>query len=607
MRPLAVRVARPRPPQLLLPPQPPADEAGRLARLRELGLLDTGPDADCDRLVQLAALACEAPMAMLSLVGEGRQWHKSRVGVPVEHAPREHGLCAHAILTAERLLEVPDTALVPWFDPQLYGPHSQPVRFYAGVPLRCGDGSAVGTLCVMDQVPRRLTEAQRSTLDMLAQAVCSQLELRRQLRVATQTDRLTGLPNWSHFESQFGAARPARGVAAFVRLRTVGQISSAHGFRVADALIQQAAQRLREVANAHGALVGRVKRGLFILFFPGVEPQAFENELATQLVERLALPYAAGELNLVCPVNLGVAAFPRDGRSLDEVVNAADSALQLAIEREETMASFDKTVANVQSVYFRLEPKLRQALAEGEFVNHYQPKIDLATGRIVGVEALVRWEHPQRGLVPPSEFVPALESTGLIAEVGAHTLRRALADWNRWREQGLAAPRIALNVAAAQLRSERFVEELAEAVGAAGAAGALSIEVTESALIVDMRRAAEVLRRVRELGIPVAIDDFGTGYSSLAYLVSLPIDEVKIDRCFVQKSNSDPAYRDVVETCISLAHNLGLKVVAEGVEAESQASLLRELGCDQAQGFLYSAPLSTEQLARMLQAAPASA
>ena len=584
----------------LTAPLIPVDERQRLLELRDFAILDTEPDEDYDRLVQLATVLCGTPMGTLTFVDTGRQWYKSRVGVTALETPRDKAFCAHTILDSDRLLEVPDVAQMPWFDPQLYGADRPPVRFYAGAPLKTRDGSAIGTLCVMDEFPRALSEAQRDALNKLAKAVSSQLNLRRQLRIATQTDRLTGLPNWFHFEAQFDASRPKKGIVAFVRLKTVSQINSAHGFRVADALIKQTADRLRAFTDG-AAFIGRIKRGLFILFFPDADAQEFAATSAPQLTALLQVPYNVNNLALVCPVNLGFSAFPGDGNSLDDVVNAADAALQTAIERDVPVAFFDKSVDNVLSMHYRLEPQLREALHEGQFVNFYQPKIDLVTGAIVGVEALVRWLHPQRGLVPPMEFVPALESTGLIGEVGSQIIRRALADWNAWRAAGLRAPRIAVNVAAAQLRSDVFVQELRAALQSSGADGsALGIEVTESVLIGNMERAIEVLTEVRKLGVPVAIDDFGTGYSSLAYIVTLPIDEVKIDRAFIKKITADPAYRGIVNTCISLAHNLNLKVVAEGVEIEGQAAMLRQLGCDQAQGFLYSPPVPADQMARML-------
>lgn len=579
----------------------PADEAGRLEHLRDLHILDSEADEAFDRLVQLAAVVCGAPMAALSFVDASRQWYKSRLGVPVAEVGRQAGLCAHTILDASRLLEIPDTEELAWFDPHLYG-SGQPVRYYAGVPLRTRTGSAVGALCVMDHQPRKLSDSQRDALNKLAEAAATQLELRHQLRIATQTDRLTGLPNWLHFETLFDRAKPQRGVVSFIRLKTVSQINSAHGYRVADALVRQAAERLRGLTQGQ-ALVGRVKRGLFVLFFPDADPDGFTRHTAPLLTRQLQAPYAVHPLTLVCPVHLGSAAFPRDGTTFEEVVGAADSALQSAIERDEAVAFFDKSVDTLANAHFRLEPQLRNALAQQQFVNYYQPKIDLATGRIHSVEALIRWVHPQRGLVPPMEFVPALESTGLIRDVGRHILERAVADWASWRAQGLVAPRVAVNVAAAQLRNDAFLEELRTALlPVDGDASALALEVTESVLIGNMEQAIRVLTQVRGLGIPVAIDDFGTGYSSLAYIVTLPVDEVKIDRAFIRKLTEDLSYRDIVATCISLARNLHLKVVAEGVETAEQACELRKLGCDLAQGFLYSPPVSAEQMAQLLRA-----
>jgi predicted signal transduction protein with EAL and GGDEF domain len=578
----------------------PSDEPQRVAELHAFGILDTDPDEDFDRLVQLATVVCGAPMGALTLVDSNRQWYKSRVGVPLQQIPREKSFCAHAILESDRVLEIPDVTKLGWADTQPWGAQGPSLGFYAGVPLRTRDGSSIGTLCVMDQVARRLTDGQRDGLVKLAKSVSSLLNLRRQLRIATETDRLTGLPNWFHFEAEFDHNKPLCGMVCFVRLKTINQINSAHGFRIADGLIKQTADRLR-VFGERGAFIGRIKRGLFILFFPDAKPAEFAQKIAPELATSLGKSYEVGDLSLVCPVNLGFASFPDDGQTLDEVVNAANTALQVAMEREQSMAFFDRTVDNVQSMHFRLEPQLRRALEKNEFVNYYQPKVELATGRIVGVEALVRWMDPHRGLVPPGEFVPALETTGLIGDVAEKIMERAIADWRGWRDSGLPAPRIAVNVAAAQLRNDDFVPALQRALETLeGENGAIGIEITESILISNMERAIEVLTQVRALGVPVAIDDFGTGYSSLAYIVTLPIDELKIDRAFVKKITADKAYEGIVRTCVSLARGLNLKVVAEGVETEAQAAKLRELNCDQAQGFLYSPPVPAEQLMKML-------
>jgi predicted signal transduction protein with EAL and GGDEF domain len=585
----------------IAPPLPP-DEAERLAALEQLAILDTEPEKEFDRLVQLATTICQVPIGAITFVDSQRQWFKSRVGIDVTATPRDLAFCAYTILEPDRLLEVHDVETDPRFVTNLLGPDVPPVRFYAGYPLQTREGSAVGTLCVMDVAPRSLTATQREALAKLAHTVSTQLTMRRELRIATESDRLTGLPNWFHFESQFERSKSTRGVLALVRLKTVGQITSAHGFRTADAMLRQTAQRLQSCLR-DDAFVGRIKRGLFVMYFPDLDPADFRKTVAGMINASLCEPYNIEALALVCPVHLGVAVYPDDGSKLDDLATAADSALQVAIERDEPFMFFDKSVDNQLSRHYRLEPQLRRGLRLNEFVNYYQPKIDLATGAIAGVEALIRWIHPERGLVSPMEFVPALELTGLIAEAGGQVIQRAISDWWKWRAAGLDAPRIAVNVAAEQLRGNNFVAGLQAALAAVdGNPAALSIEVTESILITNMERAIDILSEVRALGIPVAIDDFGTGYSSLAYLVTLPIDELKVDRAFIRKITTDPAYYGIVETCITLAHSLKLKVVAEGVETEEQAQALRKLDCDQAQGFLYSKPVPADELARMLPA-----
>jgi len=585
-------------------PLPPADEPRRLAELRACAILDTEPEAEFDRLVQLAAVVCGAPCAAFTLVDAQRQWYKARAGVPVQQIARDKSFCAHAILQPDQLLEVPDASRLGWADPQPWGPQGPLLRFYAGVPVRTRDGSAIGTLCVMDQVPRRLTGTQRDALVQLARTAGSLVDLRRQSQGGTAVDRLTGLPHWNDVEARFEQDPPERGMVCLVQLKTIPQVQAALGARVADGLIRQAAQRLR-VFEQRGATVARLRRGLFALFFPQARPDAFVRAEATELADALGQPYEVDQVPLVGPVQLGFASFPEDGRTLDEAVDAAASALQAAAEREQPLAFFDKTVDAAHGLHRRLEPQLRRALELDEFVNYYQPKLELSTGRIVGVEALVRWMDPRRGLVPPGDFVPALEATGLIGEVGQRVLESAIADWRSWRDAGLAAPRISVNVAAAQLRSDGFVAALQRALKPLkGKPQAVGIEIAEGVLVANLERASEVLRAVRALGVAVAVDDFGTGSASLAHLMSLPIDELKIDRAFIRKLTTDPAYEGIVRSCIALARSLNLAVVAEGVETDAQEAALRALGCQQAQGFLYSQPVPAHQIVRMLKAGP---
>jgi EAL domain-containing protein (putative c-di-GMP-specific phosphodiesterase class I) len=242
-----------------------------------------------------------------------------------------------------------------------------------------------------------------------------------------------------------------------------------------------------------------------------------------------------------------------------------------------------------------LENQLRQALDKQEFVLHYQPKVSLATGKVTSAEALIRWNDPRTGLVPPAKFIPILEETGLIYEVGRWALRQAIADYLRWRAAGLAAPRIAVNVSPLQLRNRGFVAEIAQTIGIdPGAQAGLELEITETVIMEDALHSIATLQAIRELGVTLAIDDFGTGFSSLSYLSKLPVDTLKIDRSFVVDMTAGPEGLALVSTIIKLAHSLKLKVVAEGVETEDQSRLLRLLSCDERQGYLVSRPVAAE-------------
>jgi EAL domain-containing protein (putative c-di-GMP-specific phosphodiesterase class I) len=243
---------------------------------------------------------------------------------------------------------------------------------------------------------------------------------------------------------------------------------------------------------------------------------------------------------------------------------------------------------------------MRLALDRSEFVLHYQPKVDLESRRVDGVEALIRWQDPELGLVPPMEFIPLLEETGMILEAGAWAMRRAALDHRNWVERGLAAPRVSINVSAIQLRKRDFVQTLRTALAEDAKSPGLDLEITESLLMEDIEENIRKLAAVRDLGVGIAVDDFGTGYSSLRYLARLPIQTVKIDRSFIVTMLKDSNTLTLVSTIISLAHSLGLRVVAEGVDSEDQAVMLRTLMCDQMQGYLISRPLPLAELRAFL-------
>jgi EAL domain-containing protein (putative c-di-GMP-specific phosphodiesterase class I) len=273
----------------------------------------------------------------------------------------------------------------------------------------------------------------------------------------------------------------------------------------------------------------------------------------------------------------GVALFPADGADADTLFGNAEAALKKAKTGGDPYLFYAQTMTDTVAGRLSLENQLRQALDQEQFVLHYQPKVSLTTGELMGAEALIRWNDPHTGLVPPGRFIPILEETGLIYEVGRWALRKAVDDYLRWHRAGLPAVRIAVNVSPLQLGNRGFVGEIENVISIDPlAAAGLELEITESLIMADVKHSVTSLQKIRPMGVTVAIDDFGTGFSSLSYLAKLPINTLKIDRSFV---------------VINLAHSLKLNVVAEGVETEEQASILRTQGCDQMQGYLYSKPL----------------
>jgi EAL domain-containing protein (putative c-di-GMP-specific phosphodiesterase class I) len=304
-------------------------------------------------------------------------------------------------------------------------------------------------------------------------------------------------------------------------------------------------------------------------------------------------PFSLNDTVFHVALRVGVALFPDDGADAETLFRNAEAALKHAKASGERYLFYNEKMTERVAGRLTLENQLRRALVNGEFVLHYQPKVNLGNRKLTGAEALIRWNDPHTcELGPPGRFIPILEETGLIREVGRWALQQAVADSLRWRGAGLAAVRIAVNVSPMQLRNRGFIEEIGEVIGSgAQAAAGLELEITESLIMEDVTRNIAILKEIREMGVPIALDDFGTGYSSLSLLARLPIDTLKIDRSFVVDMRSGPRGLALVQTIINLAHSLDFKVVAEGVETEEQAGLLRLLNCDDMQGYLFSKPV----------------
>jgi len=423
-------------------------------------------------------------------------------------------------------------------------------------------------------------------------------------------DSLAGLAKRALFYERLDASlrdRPepqkVMAVAAF-DIHGLANINDSFGRRVGDLLLRQVAERLKRNTESEER-VGYLGGGTFVMVEPG--PSASAENISAMLGSAVfGKPFEieGHAIRVSCPV--GIARFPNDGESAATLVHKAEAALKRAKDGGEQYLTYRLQMHGEIAGRMQLEHKLRTALDEEQFVLHYQPQLDIATGRIESLEALLRWNDPEGGLVMPGQFLPMLESAGLIVPVGSWVLARAAQDCRRWRSLGLGPVRVAVNVAALQIRQRAFVDEvLAAAEGLNETGYGMDIEITESSLLQDIDSTSRKLQVMREAGIHVALDDFGTGYSFLGLLSRLPLDMLKIDRSFISGLPLDLASVALTTSIIGLAAAFGLVTVAEGVETTEQLDKLRELHCAQLQGYLYSRPISADQIDLLL-AAPAA-
>ncbi len=428
-----------------------------------------------------------------------------------------------------------------------------------------------------------------------------------QLNHLAYYDALTGHANGMLFNERVAQfldsaaanhTRLAIGVLDIDRFKSINDVWGRH---TGDELLRQVASRVLGALGDRSRLarVGPDQFGVVIQKAPqGIELLRTLNDFYKACFGAV---FTCGDATIHVAARMGVAIYPEDGANAEALFRNAEAAVKRAGHSSERVLLYDAQVGQSIAEKIALEMRLRDALERQRFVLHYQPKVDARTRCIVGAEALIRWQDPELGLVPPFKFIPLMEESGLIVDVGAWALRQAALDRRRWIERGLAAPYVAVNVSAVQLRRSDFVDTVLAALGASGGQAGIELEITESAAMEDVENTIDKLHRLRAHGIALAIDDFGTGYSSLAYLSRLPAQVLKIDRAFTIRMNDDPNSMTLVSTMVSLAHAMHMEVVAEGVETEEQAQTLHHLGCDQLQGYLISRPVPELDFASMLQ------
>jgi len=455
-------------------------------------------------------------------------------------------------------------------------------------PIHDHEGRVVGSVLVLRDV-----SATRAMAEQFAHAA--------------EHDFLTGLPNRLLLTDRVGQAiafanRNRDKVAVlFLDMDGFKHINDSLGHPAGDRLLQCIANRLRDCVRAPDT-VSRQGGDEFIVLLQEIDRPEAAAVAARRLLRAVGEPYSIDQHNLHITTSIGISLYPDDGPDAETLIKNADTAMYQAKENGRQSYQFFRPEMNVRAVERQsIEEDLQGALERKEFSLHYQPKIDLATGAMTGAEALLRWTHPARGSVSPSEFIPIVEDSGLILPIGAWVLREACRQAQEWTEARLPFGTMAVNVSAIELRCEDFLEGLFSTLSETGLEPAtLELELTESALVKNAAVAVSILQNLRERGIRVAVDDFGTGYSSLSYLTRLPLDALKIDQSFVRQIAGCLNGTIIVNAIISLGRSLHLRVIAEGIETSEDLAFLRDQKCDEAQGFYFSQPVPAEQFAALL-------
>ncbi|MFZ6874386.1 EAL domain-containing protein [Undibacterium sp. Di27W] len=420
-------------------------------------------------------------------------------------------------------------------------------------------------------------------------------------------DPLTGLPNRAlfhellHHALQSAEREQAQFALLYIDLDNFKTINESLGHSLGDQLLIEAARRLKILLPDIDA-IARISGDEFnIILHPG-DGMPWVDLLAQRVIEEMARPFELGGHSVYVGASIGIALYPNDGNDTESLQSNADAALhQAKMQGRGILRFFSSDMSRRAKERLTLEADLRRSIERDELRLHYQPQVDLISGQIVGLEALVRWQHPVRGLIPPNNFISLAEESGFILQLGTWVLRKACQQIRQWSDQGFSLRQVAVNVSALQLSRGNLLEIVQASLQETGiAADQLELEITESSIMLDQERAFKSLADLKALGVRLSIDDFGTGYSSLAYLQQLEVHKLKVDMAFVRDMTSNSGNASIVKAIIAMGHSLGLEVIAEGVETIGQARYLRALQCDVMQGYLISKPLSAEAMTNFL-------
>jgi len=588
---------------------------------------DTLPEESFDRVARLAAGSLRSPVAIVSLLDDDRHVVKSSVGLTGRSrvwrkVPLALRYCRQVVSTGRPVFVGNTEEKVP-VDSDL-GEHTADGVAYAVAPVMTSDGQVIGTVCVIDTAPHAWTHTEINCLLDVAASLVLELELRSDLSVKRQTqehllystlhDALTGLPNRSLFTERLRHAmrRAARHpddlfAVLFLDLDRFKDVNDNLGHFAGDELLRAVARRLEACIRPEDT-VARLSGDEFAILLESITDASDAGRVAERIEEALSFPINLAGAEVVTSASMGIVTSSMAHDQPEQLLRSADMAMYRAkAAGRARYEMFDRTMHTDALERLQLETDLRRAVELGEFRLHYQPLVSLRTGRVMGLEALVRWNHPTRGLVHPGDFIPIAEETGLIVPMGRWVLDEACRQMREWQH---SHPRdvpltIGVNLSVKQFSQPDVVEQIAGALASSGLeANSLRIEITESAIIDKGKMSGAILQRIRDLGVQIYLDDFGTGYSSLSYLHGLPIDAIKIDRTFVSNMDTDEKNLRLVRTILTLAEIVGVRAEAEGICTAEQLRELRALSCEQGQGYLFSAPITREAVDEVLTADP---
>lgn len=574
-------------------------EESRLAALYQLHLLDTSPSESFDRITRMASQIFGLPVAAVSLTDRDRQWFKSRVGIDHCSIPRAKAPCAE-VAEAMQPLVIEDLLASPRYADSVLSRAG--TRFYAGAPLITSDGYGLGALCVLGSEPRQVAPSELAALLDLAAMVMAQIELQHAFG---RIDPISGMATRNQFRDDLiDLARDCPGerrlavVVDLARDDQISKITRALGAARVDDLIREAAHALRSALGPARTPYHVGPTQFAFLSPPGIDETTYIQLLQTAV----ASLRATSSVRFVTNVAIGVRPFVLDQIPADDVLRGAASAAQDARRADGSIALYSPSNDNAHQRQYGLLRDFGAALESSDQLRLvYQPRIELATGRCIGAEALLRWRHPRLGDVSPAEFIPIIEQTSLARPTTQWVLDTAMDQLAAWQQTGT---RIALsvNISAANLGEADLVERIQLSLLKRNLQpDQLEIELTESAIMDQPDQALPMLRELAAAGICLAIDDFGTGHSSLAYLQRLPAHVLKIDRAFCRNLTAAEGSDFVlVEAMIGLARKLGYRCVAEGIETSDAAAVLALIGCEEAQGFLFARPMDVEHFVQWM-------